>query len=113
MKMIFNWNYGMEMGLTLVSKTYAGIDSAHSLEMPLTLNPVAILLRTSAGEDAELCVYCRADLDDAYTLRSSAGSAALHTRLEQELETHLVLSCTGATADLPASVECTILGVKK
>lgn len=110
--MIFNWNYGIDLCLELVSKTFAGIDSDSSLEMPLTLSPIAILLRTSTEESSELCVYYRTDMAENYTMRAGSEDGA-RTRLAQEKETHLLLACTGAAAARPATVECIILGVKK
>ena len=87
--MILNWNYGMEMGLQLASKTFTGIESSQSLQMPLTAIPLFILLRTSAG------------------------GAGVRTRLESEWDTYLRLGCSGGTMAQPATLECTVLGVKR
>lgn len=111
--MILNWTYGMEMQLGLAAKTYTGIENSRSVEMPLTLTPLAIFLRTSAGGNAELCAYYRTDQDGEYTMRVSAGGSAAHTRLQYELDDILMLNCTGGTMAQPASLECCILGVKR
>lgn len=111
--MILNWNYGMEMGLELVSKTFTAIESNQSLEMPLTVTPLAIFLRTSAGGNAELCAYYRTDQAGDYTMRASAGGAAAYTRLSFEMSSFLMLHCTGGTMAQPATLECIVLGVKR
>lgn len=111
--MILNWNYGMEMGMQLATKTFTGIESSQSLQMPLTVIPLFILLRTSAGGSAELCAYYRAEPLGDYTLRTSAGGAGVRTRLESEWDTYLRLGCNGGTMAQPATLECTVLGVKR
>lgn len=110
--MILNWIYGTEMELEITTKTYTGIEAYQLIEMPLTVTPLAVLLRTSAGGKAELCAYYRADQDGAYTMRASAGDAPAYSRLHTDLGDALMLTCSGGTAAQPASLECVALGVK-
>ena len=59
--MIFNWIYGTELEMEAVTKTYSDITEYSIFHLPLTVSPLAVILRTSAGDDAELCTYYRAD----------------------------------------------------
>lgn len=111
--MIFNWTYGMEANLDLAARTYTGIESTQTLSVPLTLVPLAILLRTSSGGNAELCAYYRADQDGEYTLRVSVGATTGRTRLDYIIGDTMTLTCSGGTAAQPASLECIVLGVKQ
>ena len=99
--------------MQLSSKTFTGIESSQSLQMPLTVTPLLILLRTSAGGNAELCSYYRSDPLADYTMRTSNGGASVSTRLEYDWDTYLRLSCSGGTMAQPATLECIVLGVKK
>ena len=53
--MIFNWIYGTELEMEAVTKTYSDITEYSIFHLPLTVSPLAVILRTSAGDDAELC----------------------------------------------------------
>ncbi|MEA5058931.1 hypothetical protein SDC9_198576 [bioreactor metagenome] len=111
--MILNWTYGMEMHLDVAAKTFTGIEDSQLLEMPLTLLPVAVFLRTSAGGNAELRGYYRTDQDAEFTMRVSTGGESAGTQMYAALDNALLLSCSGGAPSQPASVECTILGVKQ
>ena len=71
--MIFNWIYGTELEMEAVTKTYSDITEYSIFHLPLTVSPLAVILRTSAGDDAELCTYYRADQNGDFTLRVSRG----------------------------------------
>ena len=103
----------MEMGLDIAARTYTGIDSTRSIELPLTLTPLAIFLRTTVSGNAELCAYYRADQSWAYTMRVSTGGTEGRTRFDYSLPNSIMLMCSGGTSAQPASLECVILGVKK
>ena len=110
--MIFNWIYGMEMDLGTASKTFSGVQAYSVLEMELTVNPLVILMRTTAGGVSDLCAYYRTDPDGSFSLRASDGQGDAYCRLVSCVEGELLLSCSGATAEQPANIECIALGVK-
>ena len=111
--MIFNWIYGTELEMEAVTKTYSDITEYSIFHLPLTVSPLAVILRTSAGDDAELCTYYRADQNGDFTLRVSQGSCPVSSRMYAELEETLMLTCSGGTAALPATLESITLGVKR
>ena len=111
--MIFNWIYGTELEMEAVTKTYSDITEYSIFHLPLTVSPLAVILRTSAGDDAELSPYYRADQNGDVTLRVSQGSCPVSSRMYAELEETLMLTCSGGTAALPATLECITLGVKR
>ena len=82
--MIFNWIYGTELEMEAVTKTYSDITE-----------------------------YSRADQNGDFTLRVSQGSCPVSSRMYAELEETLMLTCSGGTAALPATLECITLGVKR
>ena len=79
--MIFNWIYGTELEMEAVTKTYSDITEYSIFHLPLTVSPLAVILRTSAGDDAELCTYYRADQNGDFTLRVSQGSCPVSSRM--------------------------------
>lgn len=111
--MIFNCIYGTELEMEAATKTYSNITEYAIYHLPLTVSPLAVILRTSAGNDAELCTYYRADQDGNFTLRVSQGQCPASSRMYAELEESLMLTCSGGTTALPATLECIVLGVKR
>ncbi|MDR0840649.1 MAG: hypothetical protein LBN26_04595 [Christensenellaceae bacterium] len=110
--MLFNMTCGSEMELQITSNTYPNLTAAQYIYMPLTVEPLAVFLRTSYAGGAELCAYYRADQTGDFTMRVSLDASA-QTRLYDLREDTLVLLAQGMSAGAPAALECTILGVKK
>lgn len=99
--MIFNWIYGTELEMEAVTKTYSDITEYSIFHLPLTVSPLAVILRTSAGMMRSFVPIT----GPTKTGISPCGSAGVLSGFQPYVcgtGRNLMLTCSGGTAALPA-----------
>ncbi len=110
--MLFNLLCGVNYEMKMVSGSFEGIDSPRVLTVNKTVDPLALIIKTSVGSSGEMIAYCREKPADGF-FSAASGSAPVTCRLLGEYGAKLLLTVHGASAASCADVEYYILGVKR
>ncbi|MBQ6703203.1 MAG: hypothetical protein IJN08_00150 [Clostridia bacterium] len=110
--MLFNLLRGHNPGLGVISGTVTGITGPKIIQIPITVQPIMAVFRTTVGNSSEMAVYYRAELGAELTL-VTGGSAPVNSRLYYEMDVRMAVLVDGASTANTAAFEYYILGVKK
>lgn len=110
--MLFNLVCGVNYSMGIASGSFDGIDSSRVLTVNKTIDPLALVIKTTVGSSSELIVYYREKPTDSFST-VVGGSVPVSCRLLGEYSTKLLLTVHNASAANCAGVEYHILGVKK
>ena len=103
------------MELDVSTNTYSNLTEYQVIEMPITVTPLTIILKTTAGGAVDICTYYRSDQDDDFTLCYDGSDSGAYARLVSssgETYDSLLISCNGVSTSQPATLECIVMGVK-
>ena len=110
--MLFNLVCGVNYSMGIASGSFDGIDSSRVLTVNKTIDPLALVIKTTVGSSSELIVYYREKPTDSFST-VAGGSVPVSCRLLDEYGTKLLLTVHNASAANCDGVEYYILGVKK
>ena len=110
--MIFNMLRGYEPQIAMITGSVTDIQDDVITFIPLTVTPIAAILRTTVGSSSEMAVYYREGAASDLVL-ITGGSGVVKTRLYSESEVTMHVLTEGADKSNVAKLEYWIVGVKR
>ena len=82
--MLFNLVCGVNYSMGIASGSFDGIDSSRVLTVNKTIDPLALVIKTTVGSSSELIVYYREKPTDSFSGRERAGILQAAGRIQHK-----------------------------
>ncbi len=110
--MLFNLACGVNYNMGIASGSFDAIDASKVLTVNKTIDPLALIIKTTVGSSSEIIAYYRKKPTDSFSA-VTGGSVPVSCRLLGEYSAKLLLTVHNASTANCADIEYYILGVKK
>jgi len=110
--MLINMTRGANMELDTVSGSLS-LTSTDLIIVQIPVEPLLVLLRTTAGGATELAAHYRQKSADDFTVKASSPAGVVTARVYGETWRSISFHVTNVSTANPATLEYYIMGVKR